>query len=50
MTIWKRKRKLAYVTNDTAKTSITNHRYHYTTPHATVICDSDGVTGDHILH
>jgi hypothetical protein len=23
-----------------------NHLYRYTTPHESVICDSDGVTGD----
>jgi hypothetical protein len=39
--------KFAYVTNDTANTSVKNHMYH-TTPGETVICDSDGVTGDHI--
>jgi hypothetical protein len=39
--------KFAYVTNDTAETSITKNR---TTPRGTVICDSDGVTGDHISH
>jgi hypothetical protein len=32
------------LTNDTAKVSIKNHIYHYTTPHETVICDSDGMT------
>jgi hypothetical protein len=42
--------KFAYVTNDTAKTSTENHIYHYTSPCETVICDTDGVTGDHILH
>jgi len=42
--------KFAYVTNDTAKTSIKNHIYHYTTPCETVICDSDGMTGNHISH
>jgi hypothetical protein len=31
--------KFAYVTNDTAKTSITNHIYHYSTPREMVICD-----------
>jgi hypothetical protein len=31
----------------TANTSVKNHIYH-TTPGETVICDSDGVTGDHI--
>jgi hypothetical protein len=24
--------------------------YHYTTPHGLLICDSDGVTGNQILH
>jgi hypothetical protein len=40
--------KFAYVTNDTAETSIKSLMYHYTTPHEMVISDSDGVTGDHI--
>jgi hypothetical protein len=31
--------KFAYVTNDTAKTGIKNHSYHYITSHETVICD-----------
>jgi hypothetical protein len=35
----------AYVTNDTAKTSIRNRLYHYTVPREMVICGSDGVTG-----
>jgi hypothetical protein len=38
--------KFMYVTNDTSKTSIKNHIYHYTTPCEMLICDSDGVTGD----
>jgi hypothetical protein len=38
------------VTNDTAKTSIKNHLYHYTTPCEIVICDSDGVSGNHMPH
>jgi hypothetical protein len=38
--------KSADVTNDTAKTSIKNHIYHYTTSQETVICDSDGVAGN----
>jgi hypothetical protein len=42
--------KFAYVTNDTAKTSIKNHLYHYTTPYEMIICDSDGVTGNCISH
>jgi hypothetical protein len=42
--------EFAYVTNDTLITSIKNHIYHYTTPCATVICDSDGMTGDRISH
>jgi hypothetical protein len=42
--------KFAYVTNNTAKTSIKNHIYYYTTPCEMVICDSDGVTDDHISH
>jgi len=25
-----------------------DHVYHYTTPHETVICDSNGMTGNHI--
>jgi hypothetical protein len=41
--------KFAYVTNDTSKTSIKNNIYHNTTPCEMVICDSDGITGDHIL-
>jgi hypothetical protein len=32
--------KFAYVTNDTAETSVTNHIHRCTTPHETVICDS----------
>jgi hypothetical protein len=40
--------KFAYVTSDTSETSIKNHIFHYTTPHETVICDIDGVTGDHM--
>jgi hypothetical protein len=42
--------KFAYVTNDTAKTSIKNHIYHNTIPHEMVICNSDGMTGDCISH
>jgi hypothetical protein len=42
--------KFAYVTNDTAETSIKNHIYHYATPHEIVIRDSDGLTGDCILY
>jgi hypothetical protein len=42
--------KFAYITNDTTKTSIKNHIYHYTTPHEMVICDGDGMTGNCILH
>jgi hypothetical protein len=38
------------MTNDTAKTSIKNHIYHYTTTCEMVISDSDGVTGDCISH
>jgi hypothetical protein len=34
------------VTNDTAKTSIKNHIYHYITPCEAVICDNDGLTND----
>jgi hypothetical protein len=30
--------------------SIKNQMYHYTAPYKTVICNSDGVTGDHISH
>jgi hypothetical protein len=41
--------KFAYVTNETAK-SIKNCIYYYTEPCGTVICDSNGMTGDHILH
>jgi hypothetical protein len=37
--------KFAYVTNDTAETSIKTHIYHFTAPHEMVICESDGVTG-----
>jgi hypothetical protein len=40
--------KFAYVINDTAETTIEDHLHHYTMPCKTVICDSDGVTGDHI--
>jgi hypothetical protein len=42
--------KFAYVTNDNPETSIKNHIYHYTTPCEMVICDSDDMAGDHILH
>jgi hypothetical protein len=42
--------KFAYVTNDTTETYIKNHIYHYTTPHETIICNSDGVISDHIAH
>jgi hypothetical protein len=42
--------KVACITDDTAKTSIKNHIYHYTIPHETVICDSDGTTGNCISH
>jgi hypothetical protein len=42
--------KFAYVTKDTAKTSIKNQICHYTTPCEMVICDSDDVICDHILH
>jgi hypothetical protein len=38
----------AYVTNNTAKTSIKNHIYCYATQHETAIIDSDGVTGNSI--
>jgi hypothetical protein len=40
------------VRNDIAKTSrpIKNHDYNCTAPRETVICDSDGMTGDRILH
>jgi hypothetical protein len=38
------------MTNETAEKIIKNHIYHYTTPCKMVICDSDGVTGNHILH
>jgi hypothetical protein len=40
--------KFAYVTKYTAETSIKNHIYHYTTPCEMVICDSEGITGNHI--
>jgi hypothetical protein len=39
--------KFTYVTNDISETSVKNHIYHCTTPHETVICGSDGTTGDH---
>jgi hypothetical protein len=42
--------KFAYVTNDTAGTSIKNHICYYTMTCETVICDSDGVTDDRIPH
>jgi hypothetical protein len=42
--------KFAYATDDIAKTNIKNHIYHYTTLCKTVICGSDGMTDDHILH
>jgi hypothetical protein len=42
--------KFAYVTNETAETSIKSDIYHYTTPFEMVICDSDGVTGDHLVN
>jgi hypothetical protein len=38
------------MTNDTAKTSIKSHIYHYTTLCKIVICDSVGVTSDSISH
>jgi hypothetical protein len=41
--------KFAYMTNDTAETSVENHIYHYTAPCEMVICDSDGMTDDYIL-
>jgi hypothetical protein len=41
--------KFVYVTKDTAETSVKNCIYHYTT-HEMVICDSDGMIGDHISH
>jgi hypothetical protein len=40
--------KFAYVTNDTAETNIKNHSSQYTSPRETVICGSDGMTGDSI--
>jgi hypothetical protein len=42
--------KFASVTNDAAKTGIKNDIYHDTTPRETVICDSDGATGDCVSH
>jgi hypothetical protein len=42
--------KIAYVTNDTAETSIKNHIHYFATPCETVICDCGGMTGDHISH
>jgi hypothetical protein len=42
--------KFTYVTNNIAKTIIKNHTYHYTAQCETVICDSDGMKGDHISH
>jgi hypothetical protein len=52
---WKFKKKifeieLANVTNKTTETSIKNHIYHHTIPHKTVICNSDGMTGNRISH
>jgi hypothetical protein len=44
------KTKLSYVTNDTSKPCIKNHLYHNSTPCEVVICDSAGMTGDHILY
>jgi hypothetical protein len=41
--------KFAYVTSHAATTSIKNHIYQYT-PCETVICGSDGVTGDRVSH
>jgi hypothetical protein len=41
--------KFAYVIKDTAETSIKNQIYCYTTPHETVICDIDGMTGNCVL-
>jgi hypothetical protein len=32
-------KEIAYVTNDTAETSITYHIHHHTTPHEMVICE-----------
>jgi hypothetical protein len=32
------------------KQVLKHQMYHYAVPHETVICDSDGVTGDHVLH
>jgi hypothetical protein len=52
MTIYENilKIKFAYVRNDTAKITTKNHLYYHTTPHEMVICDSEGVTGDHMSH
>jgi hypothetical protein len=41
--------KFAYVTNHTAKTIIKNHLCHYTAPHETAICDSDGMTDNKLI-
>jgi hypothetical protein len=38
----------SYVKNYTAKKSVKDHIYIYTTPREMVICDNDGMTGDHI--
>jgi hypothetical protein len=40
--------KFAYVASDTVETSVQIDT-HYTAACETVICDSDGVTGDHIM-
>jgi hypothetical protein len=42
------KNKIFLCKNDTAKKSIKDHIYIYTTPRKMVICDNDGMTGDHI--
>jgi hypothetical protein len=41
------KNKFAYVTNETAETSIKNQLYHYTTPHKTITYNTNVVKGDH---
>jgi hypothetical protein len=42
--------KFAYVTNNTAETSIKNKKFHYTTPREMIIHDIYGMTGDCMLH
>jgi hypothetical protein len=42
--------KFAYVTKDTAGTSMKNHIYHYITPFEMATCDSDGMADNCITY